>query len=127
MVRMPKSRPGDVPKPQLPQVFIDANVILAALAVPLSPARMLISLACLKKQPYQIVLADYVRLEIEQNLQRQSPELTRLFQQFLQLIRPRTVRLPTPEEVIAVRGIIRHLHDEPVLASALIPPRPHVI
>lgn len=85
-----------VPKPQIPRVFIDANVILAALVVPMSPARTIVTLACLKKQPYQLVLAEYVRREIEQNLAQHPPELTQLFHQFLGLIRPQTVRLTRP-------------------------------
>lgn len=116
-----------MPKPGIPRVFVDANVLLAALAVSLSPARVVVSLACLKKQPFRLVLADYVRREIDQNLAQHPPELSLLFQQLLRLIRPLVVRLPTPEEVLAVRGVIRHLHDEPVWASALISPRPHVI
>ena len=113
-------------KQQLPTVFVDSNILLAALMAPASPAGILLMWSCLHDRPYVVVVADFVRMEVENVLAGHPPELAALFHAQLALIRPLGVRLPRPDEVRAVRGKIRHLHDEPVLASALIA-RPSVI
>ena len=113
-------------KAPLPTVFVDSNILISALVAPASPAGVLVLWSSLRERLYAIVIAEFVRLEVEQALASRSTDLVALFRAQLALVRPLGVRLPRPDEVAAVRGKIRHLHDEPVLASALIA-RPTVI
>lgn len=108
-----------------PLVFVDSNIMLCGMLRPGSPAYALLALAYLKKAPYRVGPSEFVRQEVERNLQ--SYGLVEQFHRMEELLNPHLIRLPTEEEVVAVRGWIRHQHDEPVLASALIEPRPRII
>lgn len=108
-----------------PLVFIDSNIILCGMLRPNTPASALLSVACLKQAPYRLALADFVRQEIENNLSQFG--LIESFRKTVDSLKPHIIRLPTEDEVHAIKGWIRHQHDEPVLASALIAPHPDII
>ncbi len=75
----------------------------------------------------KLVLAEYVRDEVEENLlhhaQRLPPrESNKLIDQYHRLIaqtRPELVPYPSPAQVHASRHLIRHAADVPVLLSAI--------
>lgn len=108
-----------------PLIFVDSNIILCGMLRSNTPPSALLSLACLKQAPYRLALADFVRQEIENNLEQFG--LVDAFKQTIRILKPQLIRLPTEDEVNAIKGWIRHQHDEPVLASALIEPRPDII
>lgn len=108
-----------------PLVFVDSNIILCGMLRPNTPPAALLAMASLKQAPYRLALAEFVRQEIENNLEQFG--LNESFHRLIRLLKPQLIRLPTEAEVAAIKGWIRHQHDEPVLASALIAPRPDVI
>lgn len=82
-------------------MFVDSNIIINALVAPASPAGFLLMWASLQERPYVVVVAKFVRMEVERALARQPSDLTEHFRAQLALVRPLSVRLPTAEEVAA--------------------------
>jgi hypothetical protein len=109
------------------RVFIDTNILLGALVRPHAPAGVLISLATLKEPPFAVMVAAFVVQEAQDHLRGKDHRLLPDLERLLVMIRPQFVRLPTLAEVVEVTGWIRHLHDQPVVASAMISPRPDVV
>jgi len=75
---------------------------------------------------FKIILAEYVKGEVEDNLlellapdPRLANETINAYSTLLRLLKPESVALPTRHEVDRHRHLIRHQADVPVLVSAL--------
>jgi hypothetical protein len=75
---------------------------------------------------FKIILAEYVRGEVEDNLlqllvanPRLANDTINAYSTLLRLINPEFIPLPTKQEVDRHRHLIRHQADVPVLVSAL--------
>lgn len=75
----------------------------------------------------RMVLAEYVREEVEENLLKRAVELSPAdadqviddYSKLLKLARPEIILLPLAQEVARSRHLIRHAADVPVLLSAM--------
>jgi len=75
----------------------------------------------------RMVLAEYVREEVEENLLKRAVELSPAaadqviddYSKLLKLARPEIIPLPSAREVARSRHLIRHAADVPVLLSAI--------
>jgi predicted nucleic acid-binding protein len=105
-------------------VFVDSNILIEGLFAPWSASRALLILA--RTRAFSLVLSPYVEAEVERALlhcfARDAAEGSRLIDDYalaLKLLAPeRTVRI-TQAEFEAYRSLIRHVHDVPVLATAI--------
>jgi hypothetical protein len=107
-----------------PRFFLDSGVLLEGLISPWSASRELLLLG--RRGKFRLVLAEYVRMEVERNLQRLfsrdpgvAAEAISDYSKLVQLLRPERVPLPTAAEIDAHMGSIRHRADIAVLVSAL--------
>ncbi len=107
-----------------PRLFLDSGVLLEGLFSPWSASHALLILARCGK--FKIVLAEYVRREVERNLVALLPvnaslatEAIEDYSKLIRLLRPETRELPTPKEIADHRHLIRHQADVAVLVSAL--------
>ncbi len=98
--------------------------MLEELYAPWSVSRAILIHA--RREVFTILLAEYVRGEVEDNLLEllaTNPPLAtdtiNTYDTLLRLLKPESVPLPTSEEIDRVRHLIRHQADVPVLASAL--------
>lgn len=74
-----------------------------------------------------MVLADYVREEVEENLLTRAAERSPVdadqviddYSKLLRLARPEIIPLPSARDVARSRHLIRHAADVPVLLSAI--------
>lgn len=110
--------------PSIPRIFLDSGVFLEGILSPWSASRGILILS--RRMVFKIILAEYVRGEVEHNLlellardPRLANEAIDAFSKLLQLLKPEFVPLPTKEEVDQQRHLIRHQVDVPVLVSAL--------
>jgi predicted nucleic acid-binding protein len=108
----------------VPRVFLDSGVVLEGLLAPWSASRALLILS--RRKVFKIVLAEYVRGEVEDNLlelfaldPRLADETIDAYSTLLRLLKPEIVSLPTKQEIDRHRHLIRHQADVPVLVSAL--------
>lgn len=108
----------------VPKLFLDSGVVLEGLYSPWSVSRAILIHA--RRGAFTILLAEYVRGEVEENLLdllATNPGLANdtidAYDTLLQLLKPKSVPLPTPEEINQYRHLIRHQADVPVLVSAL--------
>jgi predicted nucleic acid-binding protein len=108
----------------LPRLFLDSGVLLEGLLSPWSSSRVILILS--RRRVFKIVLAEYVRGEVEANLldllsrnPKLADETIDTYDQLLRLLNPEPVSLPTKEEIRRHRHLIRHEADVPVLVSAL--------
>jgi hypothetical protein len=75
----------------------------------------------------QLVLAEAVRDEVEENLLQHVGSLDRAtadrllgdYSRLIKLTRPEIIPYPSKAEVVAARALIRHAADVPVLLSAI--------
>lgn len=107
-----------------PRVFLDSGVLLEGLLAPWSASRAVLVLS--RRRVFKIILAEYVRGEVEENrlqLLSSNPRLAsdtiNAYGTLLRLIEPEYISLPTQLEVDRHRHLIRHQADVPVLVSAL--------
>ena len=107
-----------------PRVFLDSGVLLEGLLAPWSASRALLILS--RRRVFKIILAEYVKGEVEDNLlelvvpnPRLANETINAYSTLLRLLQPEFVPLPTKQEVDRHRHLIRHQADVPVLVSAL--------
>lgn len=98
--------------------------MLEGLYAPWSVSRAILIHA--RRGLFTIILAEYVRREVEENLlkplaanPRVANETIDTYATLLRLLKPETVPLPTLEEITRSRHLIRHQADVPVLVSAL--------
>jgi hypothetical protein len=110
--------------PAVPRLFLDSGIFLEGLLSPWSASRGILILS--RRRVFKIILAEYVRGEVEDNLlellardPRLANEAIDAYNKLLQLLKPESVPLPTREEVDRHRHLIRHQADVPVLVSAL--------
>jgi hypothetical protein len=108
----------------VPRLFLDSGVLLEGLYAPWSVSRAILIHG--RRGTVTIILAEYVRTEVENNLLAllaTDPQLATdtidAYDTLLQLLKPESVPLPTPEEIDRARHLIRHQTDVPVLVSAL--------
>jgi predicted nucleic acid-binding protein len=107
-----------------PRVFPDSNVLIEGLFAPWSASRAILILA--RARVCQLVLSPYVEAEVERallnRLARDPVEGSRLIDDYalaLTLLAPEPLARITREEMEAHRAFIRHIHDVPVLVTAL--------
>ena len=107
-----------------PRVFLDSGVLLEGLLAPWSASRALLILS--RRRVFKIILAEYVKGEVEDNLLEllvPNPQLANetinAYSTLLRLLQPEFIPLPTKQEVDRHRHLIRHQADVPVLVSAL--------
>lgn len=108
----------------LPRVFLDSGVLLEGLLAPWSASRAVLVLS--RRRVFKIILAEYVRGEVEDNLlqllvpnPRLANDTINAYSTLLRLIDPEFIPLPSKQEVDRHRHLIRHQADVPVLVSAL--------
>jgi predicted nucleic acid-binding protein len=108
----------------IPRVFLDSGVLLEGLLAPWSASRALLILS--RRRVFKIILAEYVKGEVEDNLlellvpnPQLADETINAYGTLLRLLQPEFVPLPTKQEVDRHRHLIRHQADVPVLVSAL--------
>ncbi|OFV81282.1 MAG: hypothetical protein A2W26_06020 [Acidobacteria bacterium RBG_16_64_8] len=107
-----------------PRILPDSGVFLDGILSPWSTSRGILILA--RCSVFKVLFAEYVRCEVERNLlellardSRLGSESMDAYAKLVRLLRPKIIALPAREEVDAVRHLIRHQADVPVLASAL--------
>jgi len=103
---------------------LDSGVLLEGLLAPWSASRAVLVLS--RRRVFKIILAEYVRGEVEDNLlqllvpnPRLANDAINAYSTLLRLIDPEFIPLPTKQEVDRYRHLIRHQADVPVLVSAL--------
>jgi hypothetical protein len=108
----------------VPRLFLDSGVMLEGLYAPWSVSRAILIHG--RRRLVTIILAEYVRNEVENNLLAllaTNPQLATdtidAYDTLLDLLKPEIVPMPTPEEINRARHLIRHQADVPVLVSAL--------
>jgi hypothetical protein len=97
---------------------------LEGLLAPWSASRALLILS--RRRVFKIILAEYVRGEVEENLlellasdPRLANETIDAYSTLLRLLEPEFIPLPSKQEIDRHRHLIRHQADVPVLVSAL--------
>ena len=108
----------------IPRVFLDSGVLLEGLLAPWSASRVLLILS--RRRVFKIILAEYVKGEVEDNLlellapsPRLANETINAYSTLLRLLKPEFIPLPTKQDVDRHRHLIRHQADVPVLVAAL--------
>lgn len=103
---------------------MDSGVLLEGLLAPWSASRAVLVLS--RRRVFKIILAEYVRGEVEDNLlqllvpnPRLANDTINAYSTLLRLIDPEFIPLPSKQEVDRHRHLIRHQADVPVLVSAL--------
>jgi predicted nucleic acid-binding protein len=107
------------------QLFLDSNVLTGGLVARWGLDRALLSLCAARV--CQLVLAEIVREEVEENLllhagqlsESQSEQLLNDYTGLLKLTRAKLIPAPLESEVLTSRHLIRHEADVPVLLSAI--------
>jgi predicted nucleic acid-binding protein len=106
------------------RVFPDSNVLIEGLFAPWSASRAILILARLHS--FRLVLSPYVEAEVERallnRLARDPADGARLIDDYglaLTLLAPERVDRISREELAAHRTFIRHIHDVPVLVTAM--------
>lgn len=108
-----------------PRLFLDSNVLTARILLRWGLDKAVFSLCA--AGVCRLVLADAVRGELEGNLLRAlagkpEEEVTQTLDDYtrlMTLMRPERLPLPSAEEVLASRHLIRHEADVPILVSAI--------
>lgn len=108
-----------------PQLLLDSNIITGGLVSRWGQQRAVLSLCAAKT--CRLVLAEYVRIEVERNLLKHVDRLSETdaeqlmadYDGLLRLTRPKMIPLPTAEEVRKYRHLISHAADVPVVLSAI--------
>jgi predicted nucleic acid-binding protein len=107
------------------RLFLDSNVLIGGIVARWGLDRAVLSLCAARI--CQLVLAEVVRDEVEENLllhtarlgAREVDKLLADYAKLIKLTRPELVPYPSEEAVIAARHLIRHPADVPVLVSAI--------
>lgn len=114
-----------MPPRRLLRVFLDSNVLMAGLLADWGLPKAILSLGAARV--IRLVIAEAVRLEVEENLLLHAEALSPAdadgllsdYDELLRLVRPEVVALPSRVEVSRHRSLIRHEADVPVLLSAM--------
>lgn len=107
------------------RLFLDSNVLTGGMVSDWGLDKAVLSLCAARVA--RLVLAEVVRLEVEQNLLEHAERMekaraARLLADYgalLSLARPEVVPPPPAAEVASSRHLIRHAADVPVLLSAI--------
>lgn len=107
------------------RIFLDSNVLTAGIVSPWGLDKAILSLCAARV--CQLVLAEVVRDEVEENLllhavklpPSDAEEVLRDYHRLIRLTKPETVPYPDKTLVTANRHLIRHESDVPVLLSAM--------
>jgi predicted nucleic acid-binding protein len=106
------------------RLFLDSNVLTAGIVSPWGLDKAVLSLCAAKM--CQLVLAEVVRDEVEENLLLHAERLPALdadqliddYRRLVKLTNPQIVPYPDKDLVRSSRNLIRHAADVPVLLSA---------
>ena len=107
------------------RLFLDSNVLTGGIVSNWGLDRAVLSLCAARI--CQLVLADAVRDEVEENLllhasgldPKEAQELLDDYARLLKLTKPDSIPYPSKADVLASRHLIRHQADVPVLLSAI--------
>lgn len=107
------------------RLFLDSNVVTGGIVSEWGLDKAVLSLCAARI--CRMVLAEYVREEVEENLLNRASELSPAdadqviddYSKLLKLARPEIIPLPSAREVARSRHLIRHAADVPVLLSAI--------
>ena len=107
------------------RLFLDSNVLTGGMVSAWGLDKAVLSLCAARVA--RLVLAEVVRLEVEQNLllhaermdKAQASRLLADYGELIRLTKPEVVAPPPAEEVARSRHLIRHAADVPVLLSAM--------
>ena len=107
------------------RLFLDSNVLTAGIVAPWGLDKAVLSLCAARV--CQLVLAEAVRDEVEENLiihlmGVDSPAAHRMladYSRLMELLRPEIVPYPDQSQILAARHLIRHAADVPILLSAM--------
>lgn len=108
-----------------PRLFLDSNVLTGGLVAAWGLDKAILSMCA--SRIFRLVLAEYVRLEVETNLLNFSNRIPAVqldqvledYGRFLKLAKPEIIPLPEASRVTESRHLIRHAADVPVLLSAM--------
>lgn len=112
-------------KPKPLRLFLDSNVLTGGIIAAWGLDKAILSLCAARI--CQLVLAEYVREEVEDNLLRRAAsfppkEANQILDDYAKLIKlakPEIMLLPSAIDVANARQLIRHAADVPVLLSAI--------
>jgi hypothetical protein len=107
------------------RLFLDSNVLTGGILAQWGLDKAVLSLCAARI--CRMVLAEYVREEVEENLLTRGAQLSPAaaeqviedYDKLLKLARPEVIPLPLAQEVANSRHLIRHAADVPVLLSAI--------
>ncbi|MGA7686710.1 MAG: PIN domain-containing protein [Terriglobales bacterium] len=107
------------------RLFLDSNVLTGGIVSPWGLDKATLSLCAAKV--CQLVLAEVVRDEVEENLLLQAERLRSLdaeqliddYRRLIKLTNPELIPYPEKALVLSSRHLIRHEADVPVLLSAI--------
>ena len=107
------------------RLFLDSNVLTGGILSEWGLDKAVLSLCAARI--CRMVLAEYVRQEVEENLLTRAAEFSPSvadhviddYSKLLNLARPEMIPLPLAREVARSRHLIRHAADVPVLISAM--------
>lgn len=107
------------------RLFLDSNVLTGGIVSPWGLDKAVLSLCAARL--CQLVLAEIVRDEVEENLlihaeglaTLEADELIEDYRRLIELTKPETVPYPSEALVRSNRHLIRHAADVPVLLSAM--------
>ncbi len=107
------------------RLFLDSNVLMGGILSAWGLDKAVLSLCAARI--CRMVLAEYVRREVEENLLNRATSLTPAeanqviddYEKLLKLARPEIVTPPSAQEVARSRRLISHAADVPVLLSAI--------
>jgi hypothetical protein len=114
-----------VSESRLLRLFLDSNVLTGGMVAPWGLDKAVLSLCAARI--CRLVLAEIVRLEVEDNLlshaaalpSHEAEQVLADYTTLLTLARPERVPLPDAQDVVRARPLIRHAADVPVLLPAL--------
>ena len=114
-----------MPRQKRIRLFLDSNVLLGGIVSNWGLDKAALSLCAARL--CQLVLAEYVRDEVEENLlhhaqrlpSRESDKLIDHYHRLIALTRPELIPYPSPAQVRESCHLIHHAADVPVLLSAI--------
>lgn len=112
-------------KPKPLRLFLDSNVLTGGILSAWGLDKAVLSLCAARI--CDMVLAEYVREEVEENLlvraatfsPKEAEQVLRDYTKLLKLARPEIIPLPPAQDVAKARRLIAHAADVPVLLSAI--------
>ncbi len=108
-----------------PKLLLDSNVLTDGLFSRFGLSKAVLALCAART--CRMVLAEWVKIEVERNILKKSDVMTdedvelliEDYHGFLKLARPLKVPLPDETRVIQNRSLIRHFADVPVVLAAM--------